>query len=275
MLAKDHLMKESGGFREFVRGRVSLLSGIAYVSLVLTVTWFAGEGAVAVCLLSFCHYYLYWLAYYFGEVPLDVFKRDAIVMKAVSLIALASVYLEAPLDAASLLVIAAGFLLNSAGARALGPDRTYYGHELAGLPCIGIRTFPYSWMAHPMLLGNMAAFAGTLVNAQFRVQWWPLAVAHIALNVALLIMETSIEPRRRKALKFAKATGGSAGAATLFAVAGAVVGAAYGAWRDEVPVAMLGAFLGAMSASCAFVIFLTYTKPTMRDADHAGGEERA
>ncbi len=45
-----------------------------------------------------------------------------------------------------------------AAARALGTDRTYYGHEVAGLPHRRITTFPYSWISHPMLAGNIAAF---------------------------------------------------------------------------------------------------------------------
>jgi hypothetical protein len=31
-----------------------------------------------------------------------------------------------------------------------------------------------------MLAGNVVAFAGTLINADFRREWWPLACAHVA-----------------------------------------------------------------------------------------------
>ena len=89
---------------------------------------------VAVYLLSFWHYYLYWLAFAFGAVPFDVFKRDAVAMKTVSVAILAGVYLTNPIDLASLIVVAAGILLNVRAAAALGIDRTYYGHEVAGLP---------------------------------------------------------------------------------------------------------------------------------------------
>src|SRR6202163_521127 len=67
---------------------------------------------IAVYLLSFWHYYLYGLAFAFGAVPFDVFKRDAVAMKTASLAARAAVYLAAPLDLASLIVIACGILLN-------------------------------------------------------------------------------------------------------------------------------------------------------------------
>jgi len=43
--------------------------------------------------------------------------------------------------------------------------------------------------SHPMILGNVAAFGGTLINAPFRADWWPLASLHVVLNIGLLAME--------------------------------------------------------------------------------------
>jgi hypothetical protein len=126
---------------------------------------------LAVYLLSFWHYYLYWLAFAFGAIPFEVFKRDAVTLKAVAVVALATVYLAAPIDAVSLIVIAGGILLNARAAMVLGVDRTYYGHEVAGLPPQRIAAFPYSLTSHPMILGNVAAFGGTLINPAFREQW--------------------------------------------------------------------------------------------------------
>jgi hypothetical protein len=48
-----------------------------------------------------------------------------------------------------------------------------------------------------MLVGNMVAFGGTLLHPGFRQAWWPLAVLHVALNSALIVMETSVTPARR------------------------------------------------------------------------------
>jgi hypothetical protein len=129
-------------------------------------------------------------------------------MKSVSLIALGSVYLAAPLNLASLAVVAVGFLLNALGARALGSDRTYYGYEVVDLPPQRIIVFPYSWISHPMLIGNIAAFGGTLINADFRRLWWPLACVHIALNLGLLVMEVAVTPQRRGAQSAAKRESG-------------------------------------------------------------------
>ena len=167
-------------------------STLACVLLVLSVALGAAlerSLPLAIYLLSFGHYVLYWVAFAFGTIAFDVFKRDAIAMKTLSVAALAFVYLRTPIDPASLAVIAGGILLNVRAAQALGLDRTYYGHEAAGLPARRITAFPYSLTSHPMILGNVAAFGGTLINAPFRADWWPLASLHVALNIGLLAME--------------------------------------------------------------------------------------
>ncbi|MCW5736067.1 MAG: hypothetical protein KIS73_18200 [Enhydrobacter sp.] len=152
---------------------------------------------LAIYLLSFWHYALYWRTFAYGTADFDGFKRKAIVLKIVSVTALALVYLRFPLDPLSLAVIAGGIFLNARAAAVLGVDRTYYGHEVAGLPPRRITAFPYSLTAHPMILGNVAAFGGTLLNAGFREQWWPLASLHVAANVGLLVMERAGPQRSR------------------------------------------------------------------------------
>ena len=187
---------------------------------------------LAIYLLSFWHYYLYWLAFAFGAIPFDVFKRDAMAMKTVSVALLAIVYLATPIDLVSLIVIGAGILLNLRAAMVLGVDRTYYGHEVAGLPSHRITAFPYSLTAHPMILGNVAAFGGTLINPAFREQWWPLACLHVALNIGLLAME--LAGTRHRAVRL--------GGGCVFA--GTMAGAAFAALGPgralTIPIALAG-----------------------------------
>jgi hypothetical protein len=212
------LSESSRSFRAVVGRNGSTLSCALLVLSVLLGAALDRSLPLAVYLLSFWHYYLYWLAFAFGAVPFEVFKRDAVAMKTVSVAILAVVYLANPIDLASLTVIAAGVLLNLRAAAALGIDRTYYGHEVAGLPGRRITAFPYSLTSHPMILGNVAAFGGTLINASFREQWWPLAVVHVVLNAGLLAMELA-GPRNRRAIRI----GGGlvlAGALLAAAVAG-------------------------------------------------------
>ncbi len=197
---------------------------------------------LAVYLLSFWHYYLYWLAFAFGRVPFDVFKRDAIAMKAVSVLALAVVYLAAPLDLVSLGVMGCGILLNSRAAAVLGVDRTYYGHEVLGLAPKRVTAFPYSLTAHPMILGNVAAFGGTLINPAFAQHWWPLAALHVALNIGLLVMEL-------------------VGRGRVVRVGGGLV------FIGLLVAAVLAApLLGVTAAACAWVLYRRYAQETKRRA---------
>lgn len=201
-------------FRSVASRNGSSLACLLFALTVLVAAFVDGSLALAVYLLSFGHYVLYWLAFAFGAIAFDVFKRDAMAMKAVSVAALACVYLRAPLDPLSLAVILGGILLNVRAAQALGLDRTYYGHEVAGLPARRVTAFPYSLTSHPMILGNVAAFGGTLINAPFRAEWWPLACLHVALNIGLLAMELA-GTRHRRAVRI----GGG------FVLGGALLGA--------------------------------------------------
>lgn len=205
----------------------------------------------AVYLLSFWHYYLYWLAFTLGTIPFDVFKRDAVAMKTVSVAAIATVYLAQPPDLASLIVIACGILLNVRAAATLGIDRTYYGHEVAGLPPRRTTAFPYSLTAHPMILGNVAAFGGTLINPAFRQDWWPLAGLHVALNVGLLLMELA-GSRRRRTVRI----GGG------LAFLGAMLGAAFAILASANATAMPVALLGAAVVAGAWALHRCYSRRT-------------
>jgi hypothetical protein len=172
------------------------------VAAVLAGAAIGREPALAIYLASFVYYGLYWYAFAWGVHSFEVFKRDAMLLKAVSVAALAFVYLQAPPDMLSLGTIALGILLNARAAAVLGIDRTYYGHELAGLAARRVTAFPYSLMSHPMIVGNVMAFGGTLLNPAFRADWWPLATLHVVLNLALLAMERA-GPGRRPAIRLA------------------------------------------------------------------------
>jgi Phospholipid methyltransferase len=235
---------------DVVRRDASTLSCVLLVLAILLGAALDRSLPAAVYLLSFWHYYLYWLAFTRGTIPFDVFKRDAVAMKTVSVAALATVYLAAPIDLASLIVIAGGILLNVRAAAALGIDRTYYGHEVAGLPPRRIAAFPYSLTNHPMILGNVAAFGGTLINPAFRQDWWPLAALHFAWNIGLLLMELA-GSRRRRAVRIG---GGLAFAGVLLGAAVAVLASAA---ATTMPVALLG-----VVAAGAWTLHRCYSRRT-------------
>jgi hypothetical protein len=193
----------------------SWLAGATFLAIALGSARVSTDPAASVYAVSFWHYYLYWLAYRYRAVPLAVFKRDAVLAKGVSLAALGIVYFSYPLAPLSLALVAGGFALNLLGAAALGPDRTYYGQEVGGLPPKRITAFPYSAIAHPMLTGNMIAFGATLLNDGFREDWWPLACGHLALNAGLLAMEVANGPAWRRAGPGLLAAAAAAGAVAV------------------------------------------------------------
>lgn len=168
--------------------------------IVLAASYVAGSAALAVYAVSFWHYLLYWWAYRYGAVSPRRFRREALLMKSAAMVALGAVVLTLPWHTAAVVVMAGGFLLNTAAARALGVARTYYGWEIGDVPHARITGFPYSVVRHPMLVGNVVGYAGALLSPEFRAGWWPLAAGHVVLNLGLLVMETAVSPRRARTL---------------------------------------------------------------------------
>jgi hypothetical protein len=243
---------------------VSTFYCLAFSAAIAVLAGFERALTLTVCLLSYWHYYLYWLAYTFRAVPLQTFKDDAILMKAISLCFLAWIYFNADIYWPSLAIVGAGLLLNLLAAQALGSDRTYYGYELAGLPWKRVAQFPYSWIAHPMLAGNIVAFGATLINPAFRARWWPVAAAHVALNLAVLTMEIVDRPFPRgvalQAGRRQETTRSSSSWVNVAAVcASTEVAAASGAWTAAQTNALAGSLAAICVGSYGFSMFRCYT----------------
>lgn len=261
--------------RAMTRFEISGLSCAVFIAAIGSLAWLGRDLSLAIYTLSFCHYYLYWLAYRFGAVPLPIFKRDAILMKTVVLALLGYVYFQVLINLASLTVVILGFLLNILAAEALGSDRTYYGYEVANLPWRQVAGFPYSWISHPMLVGNIAAYGGTLINAGFRRQWWPLACIHVGMNLALLGMELVIAPRQLNARRAQKSNQcrnlvQSRARPMRRLVACALVAVALGAVTTSRTSVLLGA--ASSACICAYLVSLygCYTVPRAAAVKVAG-----
>ena len=180
-----------------MRDPMPVLAAI-FVLAVIAIAYLAGRWELAVYALSFWHYLVYALAFFWRQITLERFKRDSFLLRTLSLCALAFVLWTTLPNAVSVLVMLAGFVINVAAVRALGADRTYYGFELAAIPGERVTSFPYSVTAHPMLIGNMLAFGGTLLDAEFRQDWWPLALLHVVLNLAVILMEAYGDENRQR-----------------------------------------------------------------------------
>lgn len=182
---------------EAMTGERVTLAAALFVGAVLVIAYLADSRGLAVYTLSFWHYLVYALAFFWRAVTPERFQRDAVLLKSISLVALASTFLPTLPSLLAILVMAAGFALNNAAYRALGDARTFYGFELAALPPERVTGFPYSITAHPMLIGNMAGYGGALLDAGFRQDWWTLAVLHVLLNFAIILMEAHGGQSRR------------------------------------------------------------------------------
>lgn len=244
--------------REALTASPSFPVGLVFIAMiVLGIGVIAGRWVVVVYALSFWHYLIYALAFVPRAVPVRVFVHDAVLLKAASLVVFGAVYLTVLPNLLSLLVVAIGLTFNLSAARALGTERTYYGYELEALPGERVTAFPYSVLSHPMLTGNAVAFTGTMLDDTFRAEWWPLAVAHVILNLAMIVMEARARARQldRPAGfdRWRWATGFPAGAALV------TFGALVAGLAASGIVFVLGLVLAA--AAYAAVLFSAYAWP--------------
>ena len=207
-----------------------------FVVLIVALAYAARSLELAVYALSFWHYLVYALAFLWRAIAHERFIRDSLMLKGLSLAPFVLVLSITIPNALSLIVMAIGFTFNIAAARALGKERTYYGYELAALPPKHITSFPYSLTAHPMLIGNMLAYGGTLLDETFRNAWWPLGVLHVILNLLIIVSEAYGSKSRPAG--FVAAVGGlGIGAALLLATYADV-------WPYTLAVVITGALFG-------------------------------
>ncbi len=239
-----------------------LLFGL-FVAAIVSAAAYDSSITVAIYALSFWHYYVYWLAYLFRAAPLAAFKRDAIIMKSVSIAVLGGAFFSATPDYLSLSVVTLGFSLNAYAAMKLGSDRSYYGYEIGGLPYRRITSFPYSMTAHPMLIGNIVAFSGTLLNAGFREHWWPLALGHVAMNAGLLVMETTIGANSRF-VRYVRAT--SVAVRYVIGIAVMTLGAAIGYLTGKPLDPVLGSLVGIAATAFGLALFSLYSNDARESA---------
>ncbi|MEZ5936562.1 MAG: methyltransferase [Alphaproteobacteria bacterium] len=215
------------------RSSFPLLTALVTLAI-LAVAHAADRWALAVYALSFWHFLVYALAFLWRRIAQRRFMQDSVLLKGLSLAAFCAVLAVTLPNLLSLIVMAAGFALNISAARALGAERTYYGYELSALPPKRVTAFPYSLTAHPMLLGNMLAYGGTLLDTSFRQNWWPLGVLHVVLNL-LIILNEAYGKESRSAGMIVGLAGLAAGAALLLV----------GFW-DVRPYALLTVLIGAL-----------------------------
>lgn len=213
-----------------------LLLTSLFVIAVLIVAYAAERWALAVYALSFWHFLVYGLAFLWRKIEHQRFIQDGVLLKGLSLSAFALVLLVTVPTPLSAIVMAIGFIFITTSTRALGAERTYYGYELAALPHKKITGFPYSLTAHPMLIGNMLVYGGTLLDDDFRRDWWPLGVLHVGLNLLMIVTEAYGKESWRDGMIGAVAGLAGGGVLLLFGF--------FDIWPYALATVVLGGFFG-------------------------------
>ncbi len=120
--------------------------------------------------------------------------RDARLFKTIALMHLARYLLplvQLPRDTVAVLLVTIGFTITMLATARLGMVRTYFGSELGFVKPKWITGFPYGYIAHPMIVGQLFAFGNILY-------WWGenldlqdklLIGAHMGFYTAHMIQE--------------------------------------------------------------------------------------
>lgn len=140
-------------------------SNLVYILLCYTL----GPTAFLI-LTSFRHYMMYLTAFAFRDPPVahGYLIRDAKLFKTIALAHLARRLLplvQLPRDVPGLLLVVSGFSITMMATARLGFVRTYFGSELGFVKPKWIIGFPYGYIPHPMIVGQLIAFGSILY-------WW-------------------------------------------------------------------------------------------------------
>jgi hypothetical protein len=147
-------------------------------------------------LTSFRHYAIYITTFAYREpmVAHGYLMRDAKLYKTISMLHLAKRLLpmvQLPRDSIGLLICILGFSMTLLATVRLGMVRTYFGTELKFVEPKWINGFPYGTIPHPMIVGQIVAFATIMY------WWWNeityenklLLTAHISCYTVHMIQE--------------------------------------------------------------------------------------
>jgi len=134
-------------------------------------------------LTSFRHYAVYMSTFAFRNPPVahGYLMRDAKLYKTIALSHLGRRLLplvKLPQDLPGLCLAATGFGITMLATARLGFVRTYFGSELGFVKPKWIEGFPYGYIPHPMIVGQLFAYTSIL--------WWWNATITFETNALIL-----------------------------------------------------------------------------------------
>ncbi|CAB9499305.1 Inherit from NOG: Phospholipid methyltransferase [Seminavis robusta] len=156
---------------------------VGWTNLIYILGCYAMGPTPFLVLTSFRHYCIYITTFAFRNPPVahGEFMRDVLLFKTVAISHLSRRLLpmvDLPNDAPGLLLVLAGFATTMLATARLGMARTYFGSELGFVKPQWITGFPYGYIPHPMIVGQLFAYSTVLL------WWWDRITTENALLVA-------------------------------------------------------------------------------------------
>jgi hypothetical protein len=118
--------------------------------------------------------------------------RDAKLYKTIALTHLGRRLLPLivlPRDIVGVCMAAAGFSITMLATAQLGFVRTYFGSELGFVKPKWIEGFPYGWIPHPMIVGQLTAYSSILFWFDLDFETTCLIGAHMSFYTAHMVQE--------------------------------------------------------------------------------------
>jgi len=147
-------------------------------------------------LTSFRHYLIYICTFGFREpmVAHGYLMRDAKLFKTIALTHLGRRLLplvQLPNDIPGVLLATAGFGITMLATARLGFVRTYFGSELGFVKPKWITGFPYGYIPHPMIVGQIVAYSSILFWFQGRLPMETIALicTHMSFYTIHMVQE--------------------------------------------------------------------------------------
>lgn len=167
---------------------------LTYVVLLAAIAFVFKNTAIFLAGTSFIHYLIYLTTYYYRQnVSYSTFIRDSVFFKSLSMMQLAIWYFYffdfKFISFLSLAIAVSGFYLAVLAYEKLGHVRSYFGVELGKIEPVKISSFPYNFIPHPMINGNIINLLGLYLLEPFRIALPWLVPLHIAFYVIHLIQE--------------------------------------------------------------------------------------
>jgi len=178
---------------------------VFYIVFAGTLWYITGLYEIFFVMTSFVHYIRYITTFYLRRgIDFGSFKRDVLLFKSLALFQLFFMYfcptafkgynpnttvLPFEWDVVSIAMIIGGYTISALATKAIGIDRTYFGSELGLVPPKWIDQFPYGYIPHPMIVGQIIALLGVYKAQHLRTLSPYVIPMHIFLYVVHMLQE--------------------------------------------------------------------------------------